>query len=65
MKITRLINGHRVELEIEKIKDYPRFGLYQVYKLVNGVRVPVHQESFTEFELNEIKRNGYKIRGEW
>lgn len=65
MKITRLFNGHKIELFIEKIKDYPRHSLYQVYKLVNDVKVPVYQESFTNFELYEIAKNGYKIYGEW
>lgn len=65
MKIYRLIYGHEVTLEIEKIRDYPKFGLYQVYRLENGVRIPVYQKSFTNFELKEIRENGYRIRGDW
>lgn len=65
MKITRLINGHRVELILEKIEEYERYSLYQVYKLVNGVKVPIRQECYTDFQINEIINDGYKLRGEW
>ena len=39
MKIKRKVQGHIIDLEIIKIKDYPRYGLYQVYKLENSVSV--------------------------
>lgn len=57
MKIEKSIQGHNVELELIKIKDYSRYSLYQVYKLVNGKRIAIYQECYTNLQIQEIKRN--------
>lgn len=58
-KITKMISGHRIELILEKIKEYPRFSMYQVYKMINGVKTPLRQETYTDFEIRELAKNGY------
>ena len=57
MKIKKRVQGQVVELELVKIKDYPRYGLYQVYKLVNGKRIPLYQECYTKLQIEEIIKN--------
>ena len=64
MRVTREIQGHTIELELDVVKEFPRHTLYQVSKIVNGVKVPVRQESFTRFQLAEIVKNGYKLPGD-
>lgn len=61
MKIRKTVQGQLVELELVKIKDYSRYGLYQVYKLVNGKRIPLYQECYTKLQIKEIIRRGYWI----
>lgn len=61
MRVTRELQGHVIELELDEVKEYPRHTLYQVSKIVNGVKVPVRQESFTKFQMAEIVKNGYKM----
>jgi len=58
MKIIKIVQGHEIELEIDKIKDYPRYGLYQVYKSVNGKRMPLYKECYTNLEIQEIISKG-------
>ena len=43
-------------LKIEKIKSYPRFTLYQVYKIENNKKIPVYKTCYTDLQLKEIKR---------
>ena len=64
MKIRKTVQGQVVELELVKIKDYPRYGLYQVYKLENGKRIPLYQECYTHLQLKEIAKKGYCIDDE-
>lgn len=61
MKIIKKVSGHYIELELEKIKDYPNFTEYQVYKYKNGKRIPLYKSCYTDLEIKEIRRNGYKI----
>lgn len=61
MKIKKRVQGHDIELELVKIKDYPRYSLYQVCKLVNGKRIPLYQECYTQLQIKEIIRRGYWI----
>lgn len=37
------ILGKPVVLVEEKIKEYKRFTLYQVYKVINGKRIPIYK----------------------
>lgn len=50
-----------IELELVLIKKYPRYGLYQVYLLKNGKRIPIYKETYTRLQLKEIKENDYFI----
>ena len=64
MKIIKKVQGQYVELELEKTKDYPNFSEYQVYKYKNGERIPLYKQCYTDFEIKELRRNGYKIEEE-
>lgn len=57
MKIKKKVQGQNIELELVKIKDYKNYNLYQVYKLVNGIRIPVYQECYTNLQIQEIINN--------
>ena len=57
LKIKKKVQGQDIDLEIVKIKDYPRYSLYQVYKLVNGKRIPMYTECYTELQIQEIIKN--------
>lgn len=61
MKIKKKVQGKYVDLELVKIKDYPRYSLYQVYKLVNGKRIAMYQECYTDLQIREIKSKGNRI----
>lgn len=61
MKIKKKVQGKEIGLELVKIKDYPRYSLYQVYKLVNGKRIGMYQESYTDLQIREIKAKGNRI----
>ena len=61
MKITKNINGYDVELILDKIKDYDRFSIYQVSRLVNGVKTPLYKECYSDFDICEIVNNDYKL----
>lgn len=64
MKITKQVWGHTVELELVKIKDYPRHSLYQVFEVKNGKRIPVYKECYTPAQLRELVKSGYTIAEE-
>ena len=64
MKIRKTVQGHVIELELVKIKDYPRYGLYQIYKLQNGKRIPVYQECYTKLQLRELAEKNFCISDE-
>lgn len=61
MKIKKKVQGKEIELELVKIKDYPKYSLYQVYKLVNGKRIAMYQECYTDLQIEEIKAKGNRI----
>lgn len=65
MKITKYMEGQIVELVIDKIKDYARFGLYQVSRVVDGVKTPLYKECFSDHQICEIVNNRYRVRMEW
>lgn len=58
MRIIKTIQGVKIELEIEKIKDYPRYGLYQVYRPVNGKHIPLYKECYSNLQIREILEKG-------
>lgn len=51
MKIRKIVQGQIVNLELVKIKDYSRYTLYQVYKLVNGNRIPIYKTTYTKLQI--------------
>lgn len=55
------VYGHDIELVLDKIKEYPRFNLYQVSKLVDGVKVPIYKECFNNYDIRSFVNNGYRI----
>lgn len=58
MEVKKRIIGRTITLEFIKIKDYPRYSLYQVYKHKNGSYIPLYQTCLDKIQLREIKRNG-------
>lgn len=54
IKLKKSVYGNIVDLELEEIKKYPDYTLYQVYRIIDGKRKAVYKESFTEAELNEL-----------
>ena len=57
MKIKKRLHGDVIDIEVEKIKDYGKYSLYQVYKIENGKRIPLYKETYTDDELEEIHKN--------
>lgn len=64
MKIIKKVQGHFIQLELEKIKDYGRFTEYQVYKVLNGEKKPIYRECFTRENIKDIIRKGFVINEE-
>jgi hypothetical protein len=62
MHVTRINDGHRVDLVLDKVKSYARFSLYQISKIVDGVKIPLYRETFTVREIREIFNNGHKLK---
>ena len=61
MKVNKYVNGVDVELELIKIKDYPRYSLYNVCK--DGE--VLYKETFTPLQIRSIVLNGYRIKLSW
>lgn len=57
MNIKKRIQGMTVEIEFEKIKEYDKYDLYQVYRIKNGIRIPLYKECFTDMDLDLIHKN--------
>lgn len=55
--IKKKILGDDIEIELEKIKDYPKFSLYQIYKIINDKRIALYKESFTYQQMKNILLN--------
>lgn len=60
MKLIKTVEGHDIELWIDKIEDHPRCDLYQVSKVVDGVKVPLYKESFSDYDIAKLVENGYR-----
>lgn len=54
MKIIKKVQGIRVDIELDKIKDYGSYALYQVYKIINEERIPLYKETYKNNELENI-----------
>lgn len=65
MKISKQVNGHYVELIIDKIKDYVdervKYATYQVSRMVNGKKEPLYTECFSDFDIKRIIKDGCRI----
>lgn len=68
MTVNKKVNGHTIELIMEKIEDhareysmYDKYAVYQVSKMVNGEKVPLYKECFSDFDIQRIENNGYKL----
>lgn len=66
MKVLKKVQGSEeyITLELEKIKDYPNYSLYQVYKCINGGRIPLYKRCYTDLEIRELITNHYVIEEE-
>lgn len=64
MIIKKKVQGYTVELELVKIKDYGKYVLYQVYKIVNKKRIPLYKECYTKLQIQEIIKQKYWISEE-
>ncbi len=54
MKILKRLQGEVIDLEFEKIRDYKKYSLYQVYKVVNGEKIKLYKQCYNDFDLKEI-----------
>ena len=61
MKLKKKVQYKEIELEMVLIKQYPRYGLYQIYLIENDKRIPIYQETYTKLQLKELKENDYFI----
>lgn len=59
MIVKKIVLDIIVPMEIKKIKDYERYSLYQVYKIVDKKRVPLYKETFTDRVIKNIISNDY------
>lgn len=57
MEIIKRVMGHDIKLVIIKIKDYPRYRLYQVYKIINKKYIPLYKTCFTDYQMCEIAKH--------
>lgn len=62
MDIDKQIQGHYITITLEKIKDYDRFSLYQVFRTDGESKKPLYKECYSKFQMDELKRNHYRIR---
>lgn len=51
MKLIKNIDGERVEFILDKLEDYGRHALYQVSRIINGVKVPCYKECFSKHDF--------------
>lgn len=61
MQVTKKVQGSKILLELDKIKDYSRFTLYQVSKYINGIKTALYKETYTDLDIKEIEKNGNVI----
>ena len=61
MKIKKLVYGHYIILDLVKVKDYPTYSLYNVYKIENNKRSLLYKQCYTELQIKEIIDKGFCI----
>lgn len=61
MEIIKKVMGHDIKLVITKIKDYPRYRLYQVYRVINKKYIPLYKTCFTDYQICEIAKHNNTI----
>lgn len=60
MKIDKKVRGREIKLELELIKHYPTYDLYQIYRIDDNNRTPLYRETFTESQLQDVlNRNSW------
>lgn len=64
MRVKKKVQGVVIDLDIVLVKKYPRFGLYQIYKIDKGKQIPLYKECFTSEQINEIINKKYIITEE-
>ncbi len=60
MKIIKYIQGHVVELELIKIKEYDRYTLYGVYR---GVKL-LYTTCLDRLQMKHLQKTGFIINEE-
>ena len=55
MKIHKIVNGINIITEYEKIKDYGKYILYQVYLIQDNKRIPIYKECYNNMQLKELE----------
>lgn len=53
-----------INLELEKIEDFGRYCLYQVYKVDGEKLIPLYKESYTDEQIKDIVLKGFRIMEE-
>lgn len=64
MKIKKKVQGKTINLEFIKIKEYPKYSLYQVYKIIDKKRILLYKECYTDPQIREIIDKGYWVTKE-
>lgn len=54
MRVKKKVRGKIIELNIEWIKNYPTYGLYQISKIEHGKQIPLYRECFTSEQMKDI-----------
>lgn len=47
-----------IELELEEIKEYQKFTLYQVYKIIGKEKISLYKTCYTKFQLQQLREQG-------
>lgn len=64
MRIKKKVQGKWIDLEFKKIKTYPRYTRYQVYKVKGNEYIPLYTECFSNLQLLELANNRFTITEE-
>lgn len=64
MRIKKYVQGKWIDLEFEKIKKYPRYTRYQVYKVLGNERIPVYTECLSNWQIVQLSKNRFIITEE-
>ena len=64
MRIKKYVQGKWIDLEFVKIKKYPRYTLYQVYRVDGDKRTPMYKECHSDYQLVQLAKNRYIVSEE-